>query len=219
MEIERKHGLNFNLKKIIRIKKKFNFKTVVRRKSIYRHASKHLQEHSVFPNLLNQNFNPLKAGVCFSTDITELRYNGQKAYLSAIKDLKTKEVVSFDIKTRPSIELVVKNLDVYLKSKSLQEKKRMIIHSDQGLHYTCFQYQNILRVHKVRQSMSRKGNCLDNAPIESFFGHLKDEVDYKTCKNFKELKIKIGKYINYYNKDRPQWGLKQKTPAEARVKL
>ena len=67
--------------------------------------------------------------------------------------------------------------------------------------------------------MSRKGNCLDNSPIESFFGHLKDEVDYKNCKNVREVRLKIKKYVDYYNNQRPQWGLKKKTPTEARVKL
>ena len=73
----------------------------------------------------------------------------------------------------------------------------------------------MLKKHGIKQSMSRKGNCLDNAPIESFFGHLKDESEYRKCRNWIELVKEIDRYIKYYNDERPQWGLKRKTPAEA----
>jgi putative transposase len=220
MEIERKYGLNFNLKKIVRIKKKFDLKTAIRKKNIYRASFKRGEEHTVFPNLLEQNFNPASSETHLSTDITEFHYEkGQKAYLSAVKNLRTKEIVSFEVAARPTIDMVTLNLDKYLKSFSQKQKTKILIHSDQGAHYTSTQYRYLLEKHKVTQSMSRKGNCLDNSPIESFFGHLKDEVDYKACKSFKELKKKIKKYIIYYNTERPQWGLKRKTPAEARVKL
>lgn len=220
MEIERRHGFKFNLKKIIRIKKKYGLVTLVRSKSPYRAAFKKGEEHRAVPNLLERNFNPMKGEICLSTDITELRYrNGQKAFLSATKNLRTKEIVSFEVASRPSMSLVVEDLDKYFGSLSKKERTRTIVHSDQGLHYTSYQFRYLLEKHGIIQSMSRKGNCLDNSPIESFFGHLKDEVDYKDCKNVREVKRRIKKYINYYNNDRPQWGLKQKTPAEARVKL
>lgn len=220
MEIKREFGLNFNLKKIIRIKKKFSLNTVIRKKSIYRVAFKKGEEHKVAPNLLEQNFKPSKSEIFLSTDITELHYmRGKKAYLSAVKDLRTKEIVSFAVSPRPTIEMVTLELDKYLRGLSVREKKKILIHSDQGFHYTSNQYRYLLEKHQITQSMSRKGNCLDNAPIESFFGHLKDEADYKDCKNFKELKNKIKNYIKYYNYERPQWGLKQKTPAEARVNI
>lgn len=90
------------------------------------------------------------------------------------------------------------------------------MHSDQGIHYTNSAYRKILETHQVHQSMSRKGNCLDNAPIESFFGHLKDELDLSICKTYEDVKNKVRSYISYYNKHRPQWGLKAKTPAEYR---
>lgn len=220
MEIERRHGLKFNLKKIIRIKKKFGLKTLVRRKNPYRAVCKKGEEHRVAPNILERNFNPVKGENCLSTDITELRYrNGQKAYLSATKDLRTKEIVNFDISSRPSVNLVIESLDKYFGGLTKKERSHTILHSDQGLHYTSYQFRYLLEKHGITQSMSRKGNCLDNSPIESFFGHLKDEVEYKDCKNVTEVKRRIKRYISYYNNERPQWGLKQKTPAEARVKL
>lgn len=219
MEIKRQYGLNFNLKRIIRIKRKFSLSTIIRKRNTYRAAFKTGYEHKSAPNLLEQNFNPPDSKVYLSTDITEFHYEkGQKAYLSAVKDLRTKEIVTFAVSVRPTIDMVTLNLDNYLKSLTPKQKENIFLHSDQGIHYTSYQFRYLLKKHKVTQSMSRKGNCLDNSPIESFFGHLKDEIDYKGCKNFNELRNKIQKYINYYNNERPQWGLKQKTPAEARVK-
>ena len=94
-----------------------------------------------------------------------------------------------------------------------------IIHSDQGIHYTSPNFSYACEQLNLIQSMSRKGNCLDNAPMESFFGHFKDEVDYKSCKTFEELKLKISEYIDYYNNKRKQWTLKKMTPAEYRTHL
>jgi transposase InsO family protein len=220
MAIDREHGLNFNLKKIIRIKQKFGLKTVIRRRNKMKSFLQKGEEHKVAPNLLERKFNPKRNETCLSTDITELHYlEGQRAYLSATKDLRTKEIVSYGVSTRPTINLVTESLEEYFKGLSKRQKNRTLIHSDQGFHYTSFPYRNLLAKHGIVQSMSRKGNCLDNSPIESFFGHLKDEVDYKKCKNVREVKLKIKKYVDYYNNNRPQWGLKKKTPAEARVKL
>jgi putative transposase len=101
----------------------------------------------------------------------------------------------------------------------LPDVKAGLLHSDQGVHYTNPQY--IQRVEKLGlvQSMSRKGNCIDNAPMESFFGHFKDEVDFKDCKTFDELRSKIAEYIQYYNNERQQWNLKKMTPVEYRNHL
>ena len=104
----------------------------------------------------------------------------------------------------------------------LKEKgkiKDLIIHSDQGVHYTHPKYVELLSSNGVRQSMSRKGVCLDNAPIESFFGHLKDELEYKSCRTLEELKEAIDKYIEYYNNERGQWNLKKMPPARYREHL
>ena len=95
----------------------------------------------------------------------------------------------------------------------------LILHSDQGFHYTNPEYQKILKDNKIIQSMSRKGNCIDNAPMESFFGHFKDEVDYKNCKTFEELVEKIDEYIYYYNNKRYQWNKLKMAPVEYRNHL
>ena len=173
--------------------------------------------HKVAPNRLKQNFKIKTPGEAYSTDITYLPYNnGEKAYLSAVKDLCSKEVVQYSISKTMDVNLVVNGLSSFLENLPEAKRKRLLIHSDQGAHYTSHFYRRILKKNKVKQSMSRKGNCLDNAPIESFFGHLKDELDFKNCKNFAELKTEVDKYIKYYNNERPQWGLKGKTPVECR---
>ena len=174
-------------------------------------------KHKSMPNRLKQNFNTNKPDRLYSTDITYLYYNGgDKAYLSAVKDLGTKEIVHHRISRRMDISLVTAGLSDFLKTVPKRKRRRMVVHSDQGTHYTSHFYRKILKANGVKQSMSRKGNCLDNAPIESFFGHFKDESEYKNCKSFEELKNEVDKYINYYNKERPQWGLKGKTPVEHR---
>ena len=93
------------------------------------------------------------------------------------------------------------------------------VHSDQGFHYTNPMYMETLKGYGVKQSISRKGNCLDNAQIESFFGHLKDEVEIRYCKSFEEVREMVSKFIEYYNNDRPQWTLKKMTPKEYRCHL
>ncbi|HEY4478954.1 MAG TPA: IS3 family transposase, partial [Candidatus Paceibacterota bacterium] len=94
-----------------------------------------------------------------------------------------------------------------------------LIHSDQGFHYTNPLYIEQIKGLNMIQSMSRRGNCIDNAPIESFFGHLKDDVDYKDCKTFDELHSLIATYMQYYNNERQQWDLKKMTPVGYRNHL
>lgn len=166
---------------------------------------------------MNRNFDVKRPDKAYSTDITELRFgNSQKAYLSAVKDLCTKEIVAYTTSLRPGISL---SLEIANKSLSHLPKcirSELILHSDQGIHYTNYAYRKLLKDFNVNQSMSRRGNCLDNAPIESFFGHLKDELDLSSCKDYLSVKEKVKEYIFYYNNERPQWNLKAKTPVEYR---
>ena len=94
-----------------------------------------------------------------------------------------------------------------------------MIHSDQGFHYTHPEYQSLVKAMQLTQSMSRRGNCLDNAPIESFFGHFKDDVDFKEASSLLELKIMVDEYMEHYNCRRKQWDLKKMTPAQYRSHL
>lgn len=220
MLIYRRYKRTINIKKIKRIKRDFGLATIIRKKNKMRLIFKTGEEHKVAPNLLKRNFIPITKRTYFSTDITELPYlGGRKAYLSAMKDLATNEIVHFNILQRPTGDLVITNLDQVFGKYSDLIRGEMIIHSDQGAHYTSEAFRAKLKNLGITQSMSRKGNCLDNSPIESFFGHLKDEVGYRSCKTFAEVKKKIEKYMEYYNNERPQWGLERKTPAEAGVEL
>ncbi len=220
MLIYRRYKLVMNLKKIYRIKRDFALVTQIRRKNKMRAIYKLGEESIIAPNLLERDFVSITKRTLFSTDVTELTYlGGRKAYLSATKDLATNEIVHFNILRRPTIDLVVTNLESVFEKYQSEVRRKMIIHSDQGVHYTSHAFRASLAKLGITQSMSRKGNCLDNSPIESFFGHLKDEVCVKSCKTFGEVRKMIENYIYYYNNDRPQWGLKQKTPAEAGVQL
>lgn len=216
MIIERKEGLIFNKKKIARIKRKYKLETVIRRKNIYRMFTKKQQEHEVCANLLDRNFKQEKCDQVYSIDITQVKYNQKKAYIAAVKDLYTKEIVSKTVSSKIDINLTNKAIDGAIKKLSDDQKEKLLIHSDQGFHFTHFSYRKKLEENGITQSMSRKGNCLDNAPIESFFGILKDHLELRGCRTIKDVEKEVTKKIDYYNNERPQWGLKKMPPSEYR---
>ncbi len=217
MILRNKYNLTVNHKKIERIKREYKIPTNIRKKNKYNIFAKKSLEHRTASNLLKQNFKSITPDSIYSTDISYLPYyGGKRAYLSATKDLATKEIVAFDVISNLEVMSVFDNLQKVLLSKNPND---LTIHSDQGFHYTHPYYIKMLKNCGVTQSMSRKGNCLDNAPIESFFGHMKDEIELKTCKTFEDVKIMIENYINYYNNERCQWNLKKMTPAKYRCHL
>lgn len=217
MILRNKYGVTANLKKIARIKREYGLITKIRKKNPYNVAFKKGLEHRTAPNLLKQNFKVNQPDRVYSTDISYLPYKGgQRAYLSATKDLATKEIVAFNVSNKLDFYATYGEFEMFLKNKDC---KNLIIHSDQGWHYTHPLYINKLKELGVTQSMSRKGNCLDNAPIESFFGHMKDEIELKSCQSFEEVKSKVENYIYYYNNERYQWNLNKMTPAQCRCHL
>ena len=144
--------------------------------------------------------------------------HSKRAYLSVVKDSSTNEILSHDISTSLSLEIVITTINKLCRQRE-KLSEDAFIHSDQGFHYTSPKFQKLLVKNGIGQSMSRKGNCWDNAPMESFFGHMKDEVDIKSCKSLKKVKKIVNKYIKYYNNYRPQWDLKKLTPVEYRSQL
>lgn len=216
MLLEREHGLIFNHKKIARIKKKYGLETKIRRKNKYRKMYVDLKEHITSSNLLEQNFKGLKPRQAYSTDVTELRYKNGKAYLAAVKDLGSKEILGFEIGHRNNTDLTKNAMKQALRRTKREEKEKLIVHSDQGFNFTHFSYRKLLDDYGVTQSMSRRGNCLDNAPIESFFGLLKDHLELRYCKNIQDVKKEVTSKINYYNDIRPQVALKKMPPNEYR---
>ena len=219
MNLEGKFSIIYSRKKIQRIMRKYGIYCTIRRQNPYKRIAKATAEHSVVHNILQRGFKTEEVRKVLLTDITYLFYGkGKKAYLSTIKDAETNEIVSYYTSDSLDIELslnVVRNL----RRKRISLNKDVLIHSDQGSHYTSPKYQLLLKKQKITQSMSRRGNCWDNAPMESFFGHMKDEIELDTCKNIKDVKKVIEKYMKYYNNERYQWNLKKMTPVQYRNHL
>lgn len=214
MLLHARYKIVMNKKKIARIKNKYQLVTKIRRKNIFKKFAKKVHEHQQCPNFLNREFSRSKADEVYSTDITQFNYGeGKKAYLAVFKDLGTKEIVASEMSKRTDVKLVNIALDKALSKLSFKKRKQLMIHSDQGFHFTHYKFREKLAINGITQSMSRKGNCIDNAPVESFFGYLKDHVDLKKCDTFEELKNTVTKEIEYYNNERPMWDLKKMPPS------
>lgn len=211
--------ITMNHKKIIRIKRKYQLFTRIRRRNPYKAIMKKSLEHRTFENKLNREFKQNIPFRVFCTDITYIPFNYRFAYLSVIKDIASGEVVAWNLSIHLEMDLVTNTLENLKENKNIARFEEIMIHSDQGFHYTNPLYIEMIKQLKMIQSMSRKGNCVDNAPIESFFGHLKDDVDYKNCKTFEELYLLIEEYVKYYNQERQQWNLKKMTPVDYRNHL
>lgn len=220
MTLEGQFQLTYNLKRIRRIMKKYKIVCPIRRANPYKKMLKATQEHSVLPNLLNREFKQDIPGKVLLTDITYLYYgNGQKAYLSTIKDGSTNEILAHHVSNRMTLDLATDTLVKLTRNKRVKLAEGAFIHSDQGGHYTSPTFQKHVKKLGLGQSMSRRGNCWDNAPQESFFGHFKDEASIKACKNLDELRSEIKQYMIYYNHYRYQWNLKKMTPVQYRNHL
>ena len=221
MKLKNEKEIIMNHKKIIRIMKKYYLFVKIRIRNPYKNMAKKNQEHRTCDNKLNREFKqevPLKV---FCTDITYLFFNRYLAYLSVIKDICSGEVVAWKLSNNLSMDVVMGTIE-NLKNNSrlpLESLANIMIHSDQGFHYTSPEYIKEIKSLNMIQSMSRKGNCIDNAPMESFFGHFKDDVDYRDCKTFSELSLMVEEYIEYYNNARYQWDLKKMTPVQYRNHL
>jgi transposase InsO family protein len=216
MIIPREEGLIMNHKKIARLKRKYKLVTKIRVKNAYRYFAKKKHEHESCPNLLERNFTNLEADQVYSTDITTLKFNGKKAYFAAVKDLETKEIVGSAVSNRIDLTLTNTAINKALNRLSPKQKTGLIVHSDQGFHFTHLSFRTLLNENGVLQSMSRRGNCLDNAPIESFFGLIKDHLNLKACKTIQDVEKEVTRTVDYYNCERPQSGLKKMPPTEYR---
>ena len=166
----------------------------------------------VAPNLLNRDFRAEKPNQKWVTDVTEFSLFGEKLYLSPILDLHSSDLISYTISDRPVLSMVTTMLDEAFAK--IPAETNLILHSDQGWQYQHKQYQQMLREKGVRQSMSRKGNCLDNAVIENFFGLLKSELLYlQEFRSMEHFKLELIEYLDYYNNRRIKAKLKGLPPA------
>lgn len=220
MRLERKSGVVMNHKKIRRLMRKYKLVATIRRANPYRKMAKATQEHQTCPNLLKRQFDQGEPEKVLLTDITYMHYgNGQCAYLSVVKDGATKQILAHYLSTSLELSLVNRTLERLLERLNGNIHPDAILHSDQGMHYTHPKFRLLVKRAGFKQSMSRKGNCWDNASIETFFGHMKDDLDYKKCQTVQELRDQIDEYITYYNSERYQWSLKKMTPDEFRSHL
>jgi putative transposase len=210
----------YNLKRIRRIMKKYNIICPIRKANPYRRMAKATQEHRVLPNKLNREFKQEIPGKVLLTDITYLFYGqGKKAYLSTIKDASTNEILAYQVSDKITLDIALDTVKKLKKNCPIKLPQNAFIHSDQGFHYTNPKFQKLVKKYHLGQSMSRRGNCWDNAPQESFFGHFKDEAEIKPCETLEELKKEIKSYMTYYNHYRYQWNLKKMTPVQYRNHL
>ncbi len=210
MTLENQNHITMNLKKIRRLMKKFDLVCPIRKANPYRRMAKALKTSHVAPNKLERKFRDGNPNQIFLTDITYLTYDmNKRAYLSGIKDGVTNEIHAYKVSKSLDIKFVE---DTMSQLETIQLDPNALINSDQGAHYTSHAFQRCVKTLGIEQSMSRRGNCWDNAPIESFFGHMKDEINLIDCKIFEEVEKTIDDYMDYYNNYRYQWNLKRMSP-------
>ncbi|WP_317424960.1 IS3 family transposase [uncultured Acidaminococcus sp.] len=179
-------------------------------------AGQSLENQHVADNLLQRQFEDYGPRVVLLTDITYLPYNGTFAYLSTILDAFTKQILAYVVSDSLEVEFVLETVNNLIRDHGGLLQVETIVHSDQGCHYTSYKFTQILHDKALRQSMSRKGNCWDNAPQESFFGRMKDHIKkkLKESSTFEEVKAIIDDYMDYYNNERYQWELAKLSPNE-----
>jgi transposase InsO family protein len=171
----------------------------------------------VAPNVLNRCFNAIEPNRKWSTDITEVKIKGKKLYISTILDMFNGEIVTYTMSDHPDLRLVTSM--VRQAFKKIVEFDNLIFHSDQGWHYQHQTYQKMLNERGVVQSMSRKGNCLDNSMMENFFGLMKTELLYlQDWDSIEQFKQELKNYIYYYNHERIKIRLDGMSPVKYRIK-
>ena len=205
----RNSGIHLNHKTVQRLMKELGLVCRVR---IKKYRSYKGEVGRIAPNLLNRNFHAEKPNQKWVTDVTEFSLFGQKLYLSPVLDLHNGYLVSYTISDRPVLGMVTSMLEKAFEI--IPDGTGLILHSDQGWQYQHRQYQRMLRKNGIRQSMSRKGNCLDNAVMENFFGLLKSELLYlQKFDSLEHFKQELVDYLDYYNNRRIKIKLKGLPPA------
>lgn len=207
-------GYTINHKKVKRLMSKMGLYSPIRRTK-YRSYKGMIGK--VAPNILKRKFEATRPNTKWVTDVTEFHISSGKVYLSPILDLYNREIVSYSVSTKPSFSQTKEMIDKAFIGRDL---KGCILHSDQGWQYQMETYQKWLKDNGLIQSMSRKGNCLDNSVMENFFGIMKSEFFYGHEYEFKttnQLINSIHEYINYYNNDRIKTKLKGMSPVEYRL--
>jgi len=210
-----------NPKKVRRLMKKFNLRCPIRRVNPYRLMAKANQESKVVPNILNRRFRTGGARRVLLTDITYIprrkscpESQDKYSYLAVIMDAFTKEILAYVISLTCETDFVLEMVEQLMAKHGAELKTDTLIHNDQGCQYTSINFTQLLEDSGIRQSMSRRGNCWDNAPQESFFGHMKDSIRMNPSDDHNDICRKVNDWISYYNTERPQWNLDKLSPNE-----
>ena len=221
MAYVRTYGESINHKKVARLKREYSIPTKIRMKRYQKPQQPKATISMVIPeNIINRQFKIATPYHFAGTDVTYLWIPQQQryAYLANVRDMATSEYLGWDVSYT--------NDQVLADGAILDMEKRpvvhtnLILHSDRGGTYTSAHFQNVvLKGNGITPSMSRKGNCIDNAPTESGHGHLKDWFEFEHCTTLKDIKAEVDRVIHYFNEERPQWNRKKMTPVEYRNHL
>lgn len=198
-----------NIKKIRRLMKKYNLFCPIRKANPYHRMAKAIKKSNYADNHLQREFECYEPRYVLLTDITYIPYNGAFAYLSTILDAYTKQILACVLSASLEVDFVKENVEILIRDYGISLHKETLIHSDQGRHYSSTTFIQIIEDSNLRRSMSRRGNCWDNAPQESFFGHMKDHISAKVkeCTEFQQVQEIINDYIDYYNNEFYVWEL------------
>lgn len=209
--LESKKGIRVNHKTVLRVMNKYNLLAEIRRKHKYKYSSTSFHRYD---NILNRDFSADSPNQKWVTDISYIHTNEGVLYLSMIRDLFDNSIVSYKMSTSQSMRLVFSTIQRAVKKEKVT--KELQLHSDQGFQYTSHGYFNLTKEYGITPSMSRRGNCLDNAMAENFFGILKAEcINRFKPRTFNDARKLIDDYIYFYNNERIQLKTKQ-TPLEKR---
>jgi len=211
--LQQKRGVMINHKAVLRLMNKLGIRSIARKRKVYRKLED-CQDHHRYPNILDRDFTASRPNQKWVTDVTYIHTRQGWAYLSTIKDLYDGFIVAHHLQRNNSIELVTKTLQQAQKKEKVTDG--IVLHSDQGHQYSSQAYHVLTKEYNITPSMSRRGNCWDNAPMENFFGHLKEEA-LRRVKNpsFQQAKQIIDDYIHFFNHERIQLKTKQ-TPYQVR---
>ena len=209
-------GITMNKKKIRRLCRKFGLYCPIRKANPYRRMAKAIKTNAVADNLVERRFKEYGPRQVLLTDITYIPYRGKHCYLSVIMDAYTKQVLSYVLSRSLEVDFVLETINLLFKKHGNTIPKEAYIHSDQGFHYTSIEFRKLIEDKELRQSMSRRGNCWDNAPQESFFGHMKQELRkyIPNWRKYSEIKRAIDNWMDYYNNYRYQTSLNELSPNE-----
>lgn len=209
-------GIRMNHKKIRRLMHKYGLTCPIRKANPYRRMARAMRTNAVADNLLKRGFKSHGPRMVFLTDITYIPLQDGFVYLSVIMDAFTEQILSYVLSDSLEVDFVLRTVEILVRDHGTSIDSEAMIHSDQGCHYTSTSFRQIVSDYGLRQSMSRRGNCWDNAPQESFFGHMKSELKVRSNKwqSFSDIQADIDDWMDYYNNDRYKTGLGRLSPNE-----